>query len=92
MKYERIGVYFLADDGVYEWVLGLLHSLRTIAPDVCVYCVPFSNKIDRVMRLEKRYRFSILNDPTYLNSSHTRAVLRTVGLAEKDGLPQRGCC
>jgi WD40 repeat protein len=27
-----------------------------------------------------------------LNSSHTRAVLRTVGLAEKDGLPQRGCC
>ena len=29
---------------------------------------------------------------TLLNSSHTRAVLRTVGLAEKDGLPQRGCC
>ena len=64
MSGNRVGVYFLGDDGVYEWALGMLHSLRVVAPDVLVYCVPFSDRLDRLRRLEFRYRFKIINDPS----------------------------
>jgi hypothetical protein len=64
MTRNEVGVYFLGDDGVYRWALGLLRSLRTVAPDLTVYCLPFSQRIDRLAQLERRYQFAILNDPS----------------------------
>jgi hypothetical protein len=64
MTRHPVGLYFLGDDGVYDWAVTLLHSLRTVANDLRVYCVPFSDRIERLGRLENRYNFSILDDPS----------------------------
>lgn len=59
------GIYFLGDDGVLDWVNGLLESLRTVCPSVTLYCIPFSDRIERLRELAVRYRFAILEDPSF---------------------------
>jgi hypothetical protein len=64
MTRNPVGVYFLADDHVYDWAVGLLHSLRAAAPAVRVYCVPFSERVEHIGRLEARFDFRMIQDPS----------------------------
>ncbi len=63
MADNRFGVYFLGDDVVYDWAVGLLRSLKVAAPDLEVICIPFSERIDRMARLVKSHGYSIADDP-----------------------------
>jgi lipopolysaccharide biosynthesis glycosyltransferase len=58
------GIYFLADDGVYEWAKAFLKSLRTFNPDVLVSCIPFSDNIRQLEKLRKEHKFEIWQDDT----------------------------
>jgi hypothetical protein len=60
----RTGVYFLADDGVREWLPPMLASLRMFNPDLSVWCIPFSDQLDFVESLRRQYRFEIVRDST----------------------------
>ena len=60
----RAGIYFLGDDGAYAWALALLHSVRVVCPDVPVHCIPYSDKLDRLGRLQTRYNFTLWDDPS----------------------------
>jgi hypothetical protein len=64
MGRNRAGLYFLGDDGVFDWAVGLLESLRAVAPDVNLYCLPFSDRVGRLSRLAARYRFEVVADPS----------------------------
>jgi hypothetical protein len=65
MDERRIGLYFLADDGVYDWVVAFLESLRTWDPDLPCLCIPFSSRFDRLAALAGRYAFRALEHPAF---------------------------
>jgi hypothetical protein len=64
MNDDSVGIYFLGDDGAYHWLVPMLHSLRIADPNVTLYCIPFSNRIEKLGRLESKFGFRILDDPT----------------------------
>lgn len=55
------GIYFLADDGAYDWTIGLLESIRLVLPDVRLYCIPFSDRVEELHKLSSRYQFEIVS-------------------------------
>jgi hypothetical protein len=58
---NETGIYFLADDGAYDWTVGMLESLRLVLPDVTLYCIPFSDRIEELQKLTRRYHFEIVS-------------------------------
>lgn len=53
------GVYCLANDVVYDFFIGLCESLRKVSPDIPFELIPFDNQVDRVLRLQERYNFTV---------------------------------
>lgn len=53
------GVYFLADDSVYELVIAFLNSLRSFNPLLQLCLVPYSSRCERIKNLADPYRFII---------------------------------
>ena len=42
-----IGVYFSANDVVYDWAIAFLNSYRTFNPDLRLILIPFNEECDR---------------------------------------------
>lgn len=68
------GVYFSANDVVYDWSIAFLNSFRTFNPDLRLLLIPFNDQCDRIFKLQDQYNFEI-----YIDSSFAR--LEAIGQA-----------
>jgi hypothetical protein len=59
------GIYFSANDVVYDWVVTFLESVRNYNPDLPVILLPFDERMDRLTKLAPRYRVTIHNDAAF---------------------------
>jgi len=62
---HKYGVYFLANDVVYDWTIAFLNSFRTFNPDLPLYLIPFNDNCDRVLSLKETYNFDIYTDDSF---------------------------
>lgn len=62
---HKYGVYFLANDVVYDWTIAFLNSFRTFNPDLPLYLIPFDDRCDRVLSLKESYNFEIYTDDSF---------------------------
>jgi hypothetical protein len=62
---KSIGVYFSANDVVYDWSIAFLNSFRTFNPDLRLILMPFNDNCERLLQLQEKYRFEIYVDPTF---------------------------
>ncbi len=58
------GIYCLGSDGMLDWLIGLLESLKTHAPHCRLYIIPFDNNIAKLTALQSRYRFEFYQSDT----------------------------
>ncbi|MEQ9461982.1 MAG: hypothetical protein RIG82_13620 [Phycisphaeraceae bacterium] len=56
-------VCFLASDGVYDWAIALLESLKANSPSVRKVLIPYKDDIDRLLTAQARYDFEVMDDP-----------------------------
>jgi hypothetical protein len=68
------GVYFSANDVVYDWAVAFLNSFRTFNPDLRLILIPFNDRCDRIYKLKDKYNFEL-----YIDSSFDR--LEAIGQA-----------
>jgi hypothetical protein len=61
----KIGVYFSANDLVYDWAIAFLNSFRKFNPDLRLILIPFNDDCDRIFQLRSQYNFDIYIDPTF---------------------------
>jgi hypothetical protein len=61
----EIGVYFSANDVVYDWTLAFLNSFRKFNPDLRLILIPFNEQCDRLLQLQDRYNFEVYLDPSF---------------------------
>ncbi|MEQ8538035.1 MAG: hypothetical protein RIB93_11370 [Coleofasciculus sp. D1-CHI-01] len=80
---NSIGVYFSANDKVYDWALAFLNSFRTFNPDLQLILIPFNEQCDRLLTLQKNYDFQI-----YIDDSFSR--LEAIGKAFELGYTPTG--
>lgn len=62
------GVYFLANNKVYELAVAFLNSFRTHNKDIKLCLIPFDNDFDRIEALKDIYSFSIFENQEVLNN------------------------
>ncbi len=62
---DNIGVYFSANDKVYDWTIAFLNSFRTFNPDLRLILIPFNEKCDRILQLQTQYDFEVYIDPSF---------------------------
>jgi hypothetical protein len=62
---ESIGVYFSANDIVYDWSIAFLNSFRTFNPDLRLILIPFNDNCARLLQLQEKYRFEVYIDPAF---------------------------
>lgn len=60
-----IGVYFSANDVVYDWAIAFLNSFRTFNPDLKLILIPFNEDCDRILELQSKYDFDVYTDPSF---------------------------
>ncbi len=65
----RRGLYFLADDAVFDWVSAFLASLRRVEPSLPVCLVPFSEHVGKVAALGRHFDFSVFPDLNLLEAA-----------------------
>jgi hypothetical protein len=53
------GVYVLANDPMYDWMVAFLESFRAHNPDLPLSILPFDNRVERLRTLAGRYRFDV---------------------------------
>ncbi|MFN6519074.1 MAG: hypothetical protein RMY29_031915 [Nostoc sp. CreGUA01] len=80
---ENIGVYFSANDAVYEWTIAFLNSFRTFNPDLRLILIPFNEQCDRLVKLSDIYKFEIYTDASF-------SRLETIGQAFELGYTPTG--
>ncbi len=59
------GVYFSANDAVYDWTIAFLNSYRRFNSDLPLYLIPFDEKCDRLLDVQSEYDFKIYTDPAF---------------------------
>lgn len=59
------GVYFSANDKVYDWAVAFLESFRAFNPTLPLFLIPFDNQCNRVFALANEYRFQIFTDSAF---------------------------
>jgi hypothetical protein len=59
------GLYCLANDGVIDWLIAFLRSVRAQPSmrELPITVIPYDDRLDRTMGLRDRYRFDVLDDP-----------------------------
>ncbi|MBE8986218.1 hypothetical protein [Nostoc sp. LEGE 12450] len=62
---KNIGVYFSANDAVYEWTIAFLNSFRTFNPDLRLILIPFNEQCDRLLKLSNTYNFEVYTDSSF---------------------------
>jgi len=60
------GVYFLANNRVFEQVVAFLRSFRTHNPTIPLCLIPFDDDFEKISALQDVYSFSILDDQELL--------------------------
>lgn len=60
------GVYFLANDRVYDNVVAFLNSFRASNPTIDLCLIPFADDLEQIRALAPRYEFSIYADEDVL--------------------------
>jgi hypothetical protein len=56
------GVYFVANDAIYELAVAFLKSFRIHNPSVPLCLIPYDQHTDRLSRLAETYNFSVFTD------------------------------
>ncbi|MEM9213305.1 MAG: hypothetical protein AAGD25_03070 [Cyanobacteria bacterium P01_F01_bin.150] len=64
-KSLSMGVYFSANDAVYDWAIAFLNSFREFNPDLRLLLIPFNNQCDRLLELQETYNFEVYTDPSF---------------------------
>lgn len=59
------GVYFSANDAVYEWTVAFLNSFRQFNPKLRLILIPFDANIERLIQLQPQYGFEIYQDKSF---------------------------
>ncbi len=59
---KRRGIYFLANDRVYELTVAFLNSLRLTNPEIEVCLIPYNSDCEHIKGLRGTYNFLILDD------------------------------
>ncbi|WP_414576674.1 hypothetical protein [Anabaena sp. CCY 9402-a] len=62
---ENIGVYFSANDVVYDWTIAFLNSYRTFNPELRLILIPFDDQCDRLLKLSDTYKFEVYTDSSF---------------------------
>lgn len=62
---KSIGVYFSANDVVYDWAIAFLNSFRQFNPDLPLFLIPFNEATTRLLKLQSTYNFEIFEDVTF---------------------------
>jgi hypothetical protein len=60
------GIYFLANDRLFDQALAFLNSLRAHEPDTPLCLIPYDAQTTRIRALQSSHRFEVLNDPELL--------------------------
>ncbi len=71
---STIGVYFSANDVVYDWAIAFLNSFRTYNPNLRLILIPFDDRCEQLYQLKDKYNFEL-----YIDSSFDR--LEAIGQA-----------
>jgi hypothetical protein len=61
----KIGVYFSANDIVYDWAIAFLNSFRKFNPDLRLILIPFNDNCDRISQLQDKYNFELYVDASF---------------------------
>lgn len=62
---KSVGIFFSANDSVFEWVVAFLESLRQYNPNLPCRLIPFNSDCQRVISLASRYQFEIFEHPSF---------------------------
>lgn len=62
---RSIGVYFSANDVVYDWAVAFLNSFRSFNPELRLILIPFNDDCDRLLQLQYTYNFEVYIDPSF---------------------------
>ncbi|MBU7587114.1 MAG: hypothetical protein KAF91_30415 [Nostoc sp. TH1S01] len=62
---QSIGVYFSANDVVYDWTIAFLNSFRSFNPDLRLILIPFNEQCDHLLKLSDTYQFEIYTDSSF---------------------------
>ncbi len=62
MHNKKRGVYFLANDGVFDLSVAFLNSFRAHNPEIPLCMIPFNESIHRLEALQYKYNFTIFRD------------------------------
>ena len=65
LEKKKDGVYFSANDVVYDWALAFLNSFRMFNPELRLLLIPFNDDCDRLLKLQDIYQFEIYTDPAF---------------------------
>ena len=60
------GVYFLANNVVFEQVVAFLRSFRTHNPTIPLCLIPYNDAFDRIAELQDTYSFSVFDNAELL--------------------------
>jgi hypothetical protein len=56
------GIYFLANDRVYDLVVAFLNSVRAFEPNIPICLIPYNQESHNIQRLVPSYSFSVWSD------------------------------
>lgn len=60
------GVYFLANDKIFDVAIAFLNSFRISNPTIPLCLIPFGDDVARLREVSKLYKFTIFDDIQYL--------------------------
>lgn len=64
---QKQGVYFLANDQVFDLTVAFLNSLRKFNPQIALCLIPFNNNFSKISNLKDIYNFCIWKDQQSLD-------------------------
>lgn len=64
----KTGIYCLANDGVLDWMIAFLESVRTYEPNRRLIVIPFNENITKLAQLADRYQFEFFEDQSLLKA------------------------
>ncbi len=62
---STVGVYFSANDVVYDWTIAFLNSFRTFNPTLRLILIPFNEQCDHLLQLKEQYAFEVYTDASF---------------------------
>jgi hypothetical protein len=80
------GVYFLANDHVFELAVAFLKSFRYHNPDIALCLIPYDKEFGRISAMRDKYSFSVFDDEELLQACDSISVRfhgRTLGAYRK---------